>query len=275
MVNEAAAVLEAVADNSWILWGVRVLPNVVARVKVEGDEGSESISKVPELLFAADVEKDVDEDIACQEAHRQEKLEAFLDERIMQEEFKRDSEGDTAMAERSEATGDEELVEVETQISGEMDVDSGEDEVVSVATRKRAPSSPPKTIQKKARATAGSQETVVAAVVSQVDSAACEWCSRQGVTCIWMGDGARCVNCCDKHTRCSFVPAKVGEGKSASSGVSRAKPSAGPQTEATSQVASEEKGADRLHGIKSGTSLANFSILSSKQFCRAGPSRGG
>ena len=115
---------------------------------------------------------------------------------------------------------------------------------------------------------------MVAAVVGQVDSA-CERCSRQRVTCIQTGDGARCVNCRDKHTRCSFVPAKDGEGKGASSGVSRVKPSAGPQMGATSQVASEEKGADHLHGIKSGTSLANFSILSSKQFCRASPSQGG
>ena len=115
---------------------------------------------------------------------------------------------------------------------------------------------------------------MVAAVVSQVDSA-CERCSRQRVTCIRTGDGARCVNCRDKHTRCSFVPAKDGEGKGALSGVSLTKPSAGPQTGATSQVASEEKGANRLRRIKSGMSLANFSILSSKQFCRAGPSRGG
>ena len=115
---------------------------------------------------------------------------------------------------------------------------------------------------------------MVAAVISQVNSA-CERCSRQGVTCIRTGDGARCVNCRDKHTRCSFVPAKDGEGKGASSGVSRAKPSAGPQMGATSQVASEEKGANRLRGIKSGTSLANFSILSSKQFYRASPLRGG
>ena len=71
------------------------------------------------------------------------------------------------------------------------------------------------------------------------------------------------MNCRDKHTRCSFVPAKDGEGKDASSGVSRAKPSAGPQTGATSQFASEEKGADRLRG------LADLSILSSEQFCRA------
>ena len=108
-----------------------MLPNVVARVK---DEGSESVSKAVEPLFAADVEKDANEVIARREVRRQEKLEALLDERISQEEFKRDSEGDAAMAEKSEATGDEELVEVETQIIGEMDVDSGEDEVISVAT---------------------------------------------------------------------------------------------------------------------------------------------
>ena len=88
MVDEAAAVLEAVADDSWILWGARVLPNVVARVK---DEGSESVSKAVEPSFAADVEKDANEVIARREARRQEKLEALLDERISQEEFERDS----------------------------------------------------------------------------------------------------------------------------------------------------------------------------------------
>ena len=231
-----------------------MLPNVVAQVRVEGGKGSESVSKALELLFAADAEKDVDEDIACWEVHCQEKLEAFLDKRIMQEEFERDSEGDMVMVERSKATGDEELVEVETQISGEMDVDSGEDKVVIIVTQKQAPSLPPKTIQKRACATAGGQETVVAAVVGQVNSA-CEQCSRQGVTCIQTGDSARCVNCRDKHTRCSFVPAKDGEGKGASSGVPRVKPSAGPQMDATSKGASKEKGADRLGGIKSGTSF--------------------
>ena len=76
------------------------------------------------------------------------------------------------------------------------------------------------------------------------------------------------MNCHDKHMRCSFIPAKDGEGP-------HVKPLAGPQMEATSKGASKEKGADRLGGIKSGTSLASISILSSKQFCRAGLSRGG
>ena len=146
MVDEATAVLEAVADDSWVVWGAQVLPNVVARVRAEGGEGSESISKVLELLFTVDAEKDVDEDITHWEVHCQEKLEAFLDERISQEEFERDSEGGAATVERSEATGDEEIMEVETQISGEMDVDSGEDKVVSVMTHKWVPSLPPKTI---------------------------------------------------------------------------------------------------------------------------------
>ena len=137
MVNEAAAVLEAVAEDSWVVWGTQVLPNIVAQVRAEGGEGSEFTSKALELLFTVEAEKDADEDIAHQEAHHQEKLEAFLDKRIMQEEFKRDSEGDMAMVERSEAKGDKEIMEVETQVSGEMDVDSGEDEVVSITTQKR------------------------------------------------------------------------------------------------------------------------------------------
>ena len=134
MVDEAAAVLEVVAEDLWVVWGAQVLPNIVAQVRAEGGEGSESISKALELLFAVDAEKDMDEDIAHREACHQEELEAFLDERIMQEEHERDSEGDMATAERSEATGDEELVEVETQISGEMGMNSGEDKVVSVTT---------------------------------------------------------------------------------------------------------------------------------------------
>ena len=111
-----------------------MIPNVVAQVRVEGGVGSESASKALELLFTVEAEKDMDEYITHQEAHHQEKLEAFLNERIMQEEFKRDSEGEAVMAERSKATGDEEIREVETQVSGEMDVDSREDEVVSVVT---------------------------------------------------------------------------------------------------------------------------------------------
>ena len=91
MVDEAAAVLEVVADNLWVLWGVRVIPNAVAQVRAEGGVGSESASKALELLFAVEAEKDMDEDIAHWEACHQEKLEAFLDKRIMQEEFKRDS----------------------------------------------------------------------------------------------------------------------------------------------------------------------------------------
>ena len=104
----------------------------------------------------------------------------------------------------------------------------------------------------RAHATVGSQEMVVAAVISQGDLAACERCSWQGVTCIQTGDGTRCMNCHDKHMGCSFVPAKDGEG--ASLGVQHAKPSAGPHTKATPKGASGDKGADRLGGIKSGTS---------------------
>ena len=263
MVDEAAAVLEAVAEDSWVVWGMQVLPNVVAQVRAEGGEGSEFTSKALELLFTVEAEKDADEDIAHWEACHQEKLEAFLDKRIMQEEFKRDSEGDTAMVERSEAKGDKEIMEVETQVSGEMDVDSGEDEVVSITTQKQVPSSPPKTIQKRARATAGSQETVVAVVVSQDGSAvACEWCLWQGVACICTGDGTRCVNCCDKHTRCSFIPVKDGEGKGTSSGMQCVTSSARPQTKGPSTGAPATKGVDHLGRVKSGTLLVSISFPS-------------
>ena len=45
IVDEAAAVLEVVADNLWVTWGMRVIPNMVAQVRVEGGVGSESASK--------------------------------------------------------------------------------------------------------------------------------------------------------------------------------------------------------------------------------------
>ena len=79
------------------------------------------------------------------------------------------------------------------------------------------------------------------------------------------------MNYHDKHMRCSFVPAKDGEGKGALLGVQCAKPLAGPQMKVTSKGASEDKGANRLGRIKSGTPLASISILSSNSFCRAGP----
>ena len=233
-------------------------------MRVEGGEGSESISKALELLFAVEAEKDMDEDITHQEVCHQEKLEVFLDERIMQEEFESDSEGEVAMAERSKAMGDEEIGEVETQVSGDMDMDSGEDEVVLVATQKWAPSSPPKTIRKRAHATAGSQEMVVTAVINRGDSVeACEWCLWQGVACIQTGDGTRCMNCRNKHMRCSFIPAKDGEGKGTSLGVQHVKSLARPQTKGLSMGALVMKGVDCLSIVKTGTPLVSISFPSS------------
>lgn len=69
-----------------------------------------------------------------------------MDERITQEEFEKDLVGEAATAERSEVMGDEETREAETQVLGEMDVDSGEDEVVMVVTQKQVLSLPTKTV---------------------------------------------------------------------------------------------------------------------------------
>ena len=135
--------------------------------------------------------------------------------------------------------------------------------MVSITTQKQVPSLPPKTIQKRAHATAESQETVVAAVVSQSGSAvACEWCSWQGVACICTGDGTSCMNCCDKHTRCSFIPAKDGEGKGTWLGMQCAKSSARPQTKGPSTGAPATKGVDHLGRVKSGTPLVSISFPS-------------
>ena len=143
----------------------------------EGGIESGSASKALELLFTVEVEKDMDEDFTCWEARLQEKLGAFLDKRITQEEFEKNLEGEAATAERSKVMGDEETREVETQVWGEMDVDSGEDEVVMVVTQKQVLSLPPKTVWKRAHATTRSQEMVAAAVINQnVSVAACEQC---------------------------------------------------------------------------------------------------
>ena len=124
---------------------------------------------------------------------------------------------------------------------------------------------PPKTIWKRARATARSQEMVVAVVVNQGNSAvACEWCLQQGVACVQTGDGARCVNCRNKHTRCSFVPAKDGEGKGNSLGVQHAKSSARPQTKGPSVGALATMGVDCLSRVKSGTPLVSILFPTSK-----------
>lgn len=186
----------------------------------------------------------------------------FLDERITQEEFEKDLVGEVATAERSEVMGDEETREAETQVLGEMDMDSGEDEVVMVVTQKQVLSLPTKTVWKRAHATAGSQEMVVAAVINQnVSVATCEQCLWQGVACIRTRDGARCVSCCNKHMRCSFIMAKDGEGKGTSLGMQCMKSLARPQTKGTSMDAPEVRGVDCLSGIKSGMSLVPFYFL--------------
>ena len=159
-MNEAVRTIESVADDAWISWAGRLIPNIVRRVREETEvrdreERERRIREeveVKERLVCEEAEREVREEaerVARRERRQQEKLDLFLNESITAEEFEKDSE-----AEESKVTGVA-IVEdkVGAQVS-EMEVDdAGEDEVVvedlkSKGGRKRAPSSPPKPSRK-------------------------------------------------------------------------------------------------------------------------------
>ena len=140
MVDEAVRTIEAIADDTWVSWAGRLVPNVTRRVReeVEAKDREEKEQKIREeveareRLIREEAERMVKEEaerIARRERHQQEKLDLFLSESITVGEFERDSEVE---AERSEVVG--EVVGEDTlgmQIS-EMEVDDvGEDEVVA------------------------------------------------------------------------------------------------------------------------------------------------
>ena len=139
MVNEAVRTIEPVADNAWISWARRLIPNIVRRVRGETEvrdreERERRIreeAEAKERLVHEEAEKEVREEaerVARRERCQQEKLDLFLNESITAEEFEKDSEVE---AEESEVTGVAVIEDkVGAQVS-EMEVDdAGEDEVV-------------------------------------------------------------------------------------------------------------------------------------------------
>ena len=66
------------------------------------------------------------------------------------------------------------------------------------------------------------------------------------------------MSCPDKHMRCSFVPAKDGEGKGTLSGMQCTKSLAKPQMKVLSMGAPVMKGVDCFSGVNSGTPLVSI-----------------
>ena len=145
-------------------------------------------------------------------------------------------------AEGSEAVVTEEYGTTGGTQSSAMEVnEEGEDEIEVVEevkrgeTRKRAPSSPPKSSRKRVRAgtatqtPAGSQVKGSLAQGSQTATVGstggpCWRCVKHGVQCVMPSGGARCENCRAKHYGCSLVPPKeVVGGKGGPSGSQKAK----------------------------------------------------
>ena len=153
----------------------------------------------------------------------------MLEGRLSQEALEVDSEAEEmGDPEGSEAVGMEEFGTTGGTQSSAMEVDEeGEDEVVVVEeakrgeTRKRAPSSPPKSSRKRVRAgtatqpPAGSQMKGTSVQGSQVGTGTavsmvnpCWRCVKHKTVCIVPSGGARCDNCRAKHYGCSLVPPK-------------------------------------------------------------------
>ena len=130
MVQDATKVLEDVADESWVPWAGRIIPNVVHRVKQETEVRAreEHGRKLRE-----EAKRVVDEKMARaakRDRRLEEKLMAVLEGRMDQAELEVDSEEEMVEAEGSEAVGTEEYGTTGGTQSSAMEVDEeGEDEI--------------------------------------------------------------------------------------------------------------------------------------------------
>ena len=111
MVNEAVRTIGSVADDAWISWAGRLIPNIVRHVReeMEARDHKERERRIreeveaKERLVREEAEREVREEaerVARRERRQQEKLDLFLNKSITAEEFEKDSE-----AEESEVTG--------------------------------------------------------------------------------------------------------------------------------------------------------------------------
>ena len=198
-------------------------------------------------------------------------MEAFVEGKMTEEEFERDSEVE---AEGDEAAGTEEVEEsgrVETSV---MEVDEGgESEVVTAEKgkrsggRKRAPSSPPKQSRKRAHAATATQTT--AGSQARMESTGsvgigCKRCIRQGIVCVAVDGGARCTNCKAKHYGCSLVVGKeVPRGKGGPSGSQLARSAIGSQPKGKAKRAKSAKVAKGV--ALSGLTLGECQMLLSNR----------
>ena len=275
MVDEAARMIESVADDAWVPWVGRLVPNIARRVREEAEakDREEKERKIREEAEAKErlvreeaerVVKAEAERVARREKRQQEKLDLFLNESITAEEFERDSE---AEAERSEVVEDITSEDALGTQTSEMEVDeAGEDGVVvedkgSKGGRKRAPSSPPKLSRKRTRASTAVGSKPI--VVKRKDSSAtavtsCKRCRKYNIKCTPTDTGARCGNCKAKHYKCSLVPAKEGSDlKTVSLGARLTRIAVGGQTKAQEKKEVAKK-AKALRGVTLGRFLSPF-----------------
>ena len=279
LVEEAAQAIEAVADESWVSWAGRLVPNIAKRVEEAAkrkarEEEEERVQREAEAAARraqeeAEREAQEKEERALRRQRRMdEKLDAFMAQTITESELERDSEAEEEDA-RGEVTGEEAVEGAVGTESSAMEVDdAGEDEVMAVdearplGGRKRAPSSPPKQSKKRARATATTQGTVGGQSepkTTAIASVSCERCTRQKIACIPTGGGARCVNCKAKHLGCSLVPAKeVSEGKGGASGASRVKTLGGSRPKRQAKSKKEPAIKAGVAGISLGVLLPSY-----------------
>ena len=259
MVKDATKVLEDVADESWVPWAGCINPNVVRRVEQETEARAQEEYNWKLREEAKRVVNEKMARAAKRDRRLEEKLMAVLEGRMSQAELEIDLEVEEMVeAEGSKAVGTEEFGTMGGTQSSAMEVDEeGEDEVVVVEeakrgeTRKRAPSSPPKSSRKRVRAAtatqtpAGSQVKGSSVQGSQrgtgtaVSTANPCWrCIKHKTVCIVLNGGARCENCRAKHYGCLLVLLKeVVGGKGGVLGSQKAKGATGSQTKGRARKA--------------------------------------
>ena len=259
MVKDATKVLEGVADESWVPWAGRIIPNMVRQVwqEMEARAREEYDRKLRE-----EAKHVIDEKLARaakQDRCLEEKLTAVLEGRMDQAELEVDSEVEEMVeAEGSKAVRTEEYGTMGGTQSSAMEVDEeGEDKVVVIEevkrgeTRKWVPSLPPKSSRKRVRAgtatqtPAGSQvkrglvQGSQAGMGTAVSTANPCWrCVKHRVKCVMPSGGARCENYQANHYGCLLVPPKeVVGGRGGPSGSQQAKAVVGSQTKGMSRKA--------------------------------------
>ena len=134
MVKDATKVLEDVADESWVLWAGRLIPNIVHRARAAAEARSREEHDCEVREEAKWLIKEKLARAAKRDRRLEEKLMAVLEGRMSQAELEIDSEvEEMGEAEGSEAIGTEEVGTTGGTQSSAMEVDEeGEDEVVVV-----------------------------------------------------------------------------------------------------------------------------------------------